>query len=218
MYQCTGSVIDKSFILTAGHCLITGDTAKSVVPPRNVTIVFSHSLKDIRVLEVIVHEGLNSTYLMNDIALLRLTKPLVLSPDKGLSAICLPKPYNKYSGKVIAAGWGNINTTTSSSKLQEATLYVDDRCFIDLSFLYKDPSFICMYGVKQHSFLCMGDSGGPIMRYKNGRFQILGVVSNSVNYVEKSNVCAKPNGRTTATKISYYLKWIYNRGVKPFCY
>lgn len=93
--------------LTAAHCLTYMDmheltiragewntkSRDEPIPPQ-----------DILVQEVLLHPSFHAASLKNDIALLFLVEPVVLTDSVGV--ICLPNLKMDVDGKCIAAGWG----------------------------------------------------------------------------------------------------------------
>lgn len=74
---CSGSLISRSFVLTAGSCLIGSETqATALLGASDITRVGEFLL----VSQIIVHENLNSD-LDNDIGLLRLQRQILLNAN-----------------------------------------------------------------------------------------------------------------------------------------
>jgi len=84
---CGGSIISSSWVITAAHCVF-GNT------PSQITIYagsnFPQSGSQIKVAsQIIVHPNYIPATYENDIALLRLASPLIMS-DPNISPICIP--------------------------------------------------------------------------------------------------------------------------------
>jgi secreted trypsin-like serine protease len=183
---CTGAVINANWILTAAHCLLNknaSDTICAFGASRN-----SNQTIDAQLLvphpdftDEVYEGGQNlSTF---DIALIRLSKPLVFS--NVLSPICLPsKQYDFSNTTFIAAGWGlkdYVDTQSFAETLQETTLKADS-CSASTAFADKKictVNTVGAVGVGSPS-PCRGDSGGPLMLLDNGKYVAVGVSSYGV--------------------------------------
>jgi len=124
---------------------------------------------------------------------------------------CLPPHGEDYVGKMAwVTGWG---TTTENGKqatvLQELELkIVDDKTCYDAMTgalgTYWGQTFadeqLCAGGEKGKDG-CQGDSGGPFVFDRNGKFELVGVVSWGLG-------CARPGVYGIYAELDHYLPWI----------
>ena len=123
---CGGSIISPSYILTAGHC-IDGRSAWSIKAYLGSTTLQQGEVRTIS--RIYKHpnyvEDPRGQYVLNDIALLKLTSQLNLN-DSSLAKVCLPKRKTELSEttNLIAVGWGTRyeGALSPSTSLQQVTL------------------------------------------------------------------------------------------------
>lgn len=104
---CGGSIISSSWIITAAHCV--EDYSVSLITIYAGSIGVWTGTQKRAVSQVIVHPNFNSRTYENDIALLRLASPLIMS-DPNISPICVPSTDSATS---VSREWPPEGTTVS---------------------------------------------------------------------------------------------------------
>ncbi|CAH1989303.1 unnamed protein product [Acanthoscelides obtectus] len=164
--------------------------------------------------EVIVHKNFNTASFENDIALVKLSKPVELS--QAIKTIALPESEgddDTYDGEdVISTGWGLTRDTPDatindiSAVLEEVTLQTTTYDICKAYFkmdeekdgvVYVTHKNICTSGTGIKG-TCEGDSGGPLQF--NGT--LIGIVSIGTDECETGSP-------SIFTRVDRFLDWIH---------
>ena len=135
--------------------------------------------QNIPVEKIILHEHFNNTNLQNDIALIKLKRPILFNSH--VSPICLPNFDFPTGTTCYVTGWGKPGPLASPSDiLQETTVPLLDHATCKTHFRNVNQVTIdmrCAGKVGQSQGSCKGDSGGPLACERDGRWYLAGITS-----------------------------------------
>uniref|UniRef100_A0A8C5LLU1 Coagulation factor XI n=1 Tax=Leptobrachium leishanense TaxID=445787 RepID=A0A8C5LLU1_9ANUR len=213
-HACGGSIINKQWMVTAAHCVfhfnkpslwnIYGGFVN--LSELNLTTPF------FEVEQIIIHSLYDATDISNDIALLKLKRP-VLSTDNILP-ICLPPKENQLviPDYCWVTGWGYTEETGNSSNfLQKAKLPILSTEQCQTKYLSKkiDNDVVCAGYEHGTIDACKGDSGGPLTCQIDKTWYLIGITS-------WGEGCARAGKPGVYTRVSSYIDWIHENSLQNF--
>ncbi|GJQ73810.1 CLIPC1 [Trypoxylus dichotomus] len=215
--RCGGTLISDRFVLTAGHCV---DESRGVVPisvrlgDLNITNPNDDTyVQEIQVKKVYVHPDFKQPIQYNDLALIELVRPVVLSVF--LKPACLYTNQTLNLNQALITGWGRTEEHVASDHLLKAavSIFPQQRCnerYANLQRVFPNGINynieVCAGSYTTNKDICSGDSGGPLQVYSTDVYcshYLVGVTSFSLK-------CGQPNSPSVYTKVYPYLEWIEN--------
>lgn len=203
---CTGTLIGKGVVLTAGHCF----DPKVTQGLDGFRIIFdSNSNYHVRQGRVsITHQNYNSSGgYDHDIALAFFNGEI----PEGYSPVAYDQDANaNYAGRdVYVYGYGRTRDlneegrsffTTSSGFLHRGVLKVDQDFGRFKDRYMTDP--------KVATYTCYGDSGGPQFFHESGVLKVVGINSAVYGKRDKNGNTYCRGSRAQATRVAYFSSWI----------
>ncbi|CAF4369257.1 unnamed protein product [Rotaria socialis] len=217
---CSGTILSDSYILTAAHCVENINESSLLLGKITIaTGIYSRSqqCQTIRkVDQIFIHPNWTAHVngFRNDIAILHLTESLDFSTNLLIARTCLPSQSNstnditKYppsNSSLVVIGW-NFRTTLNSTArdiLQQATLisihHNHSSCAASINHI---ETQFCAGRYEGCKGTCVGESGGPILRWIGDRWEQVGIVSYGLDN------CESANHQMIFTRITAYYDWI----------
>ncbi|KAI7809418.1 serine protease 56 [Triplophysa rosa] len=202
--MCGGVLVDSSWVVTATHCFAGSRSESSwtaVVGEFDLTKTDPDE-QVMKVNRIITHPKFNPKTFNNDIALVELSSPVILS--ERVTPVCLPSDLDPPTGTpCLVAGWGSLyEDGPSADVVMEAKvpLLSQTTCRNALGKELLTNTMFCAGYLSGGIDSCQGDSGGPLIFQDrlSGRFQLFGITSWGDGCGEKG----KPGVYTRVTAFS----------------
>ncbi|XP_068441625.1 transmembrane protease serine 2-like [Clinocottus analis] len=205
-HRCGGAVISPYWIVTAAHCVARASSPEDwavyagVVDPLGTLFNPARSVS-----RVLAHEGFNWLTRSNDIALMRLSKPLGIAASSDIRPVCLPNV-----GVNVTApqkGWITRFSPTDSGSLHltEAQVSLMNAAYCNSSTAHDgriSQDMLCAKETEAVANKCHTDSGGPLVSLKDGVWWLIG---DSV----WGEHCTERNKPGVYGNVTFFLEWIY---------
>ncbi len=187
---CTGTLVARRTVLTAGHCVVPADGATTF---SKYEVYFGSNAKSatarwIPVASIAGHPNYNpQVFGAYDVGV------LVLAEDAPVQPVGVANALPDLTGQVVThVGFGTTVSVNSNMKFGAGSLKYT------VSLPVTEQSDITLRTGNGQSGICNGDSGGPAFVSVNGSDVVVGVHS----YIDDNATCLQ-NGFSARTDLSY---------------
>ncbi|XP_049870792.1 trypsin-1-like isoform X2 [Pectinophora gossypiella] len=203
-FHCGASVLTKEYVLTAAHCVrkLKRTKIRVILGDHDQTITSESAAIMRAVTSIVRHRSFDADSYNNDIALLKLRKPISFS--KIIKPVCLPPASLEPAGKQgVVVGWGRTSAggqlPAIVQEVRVPILSLQQCRGMKYRASRITNNMLCAGRASTDS--CQGDSGGPLLVQDGDKFQIVGIVSWGVG-------CGRPGYPGVYTRITRYLPWL----------
>ncbi|XP_055342964.1 trypsin-2-like [Paramacrobiotus metropolitanus] len=222
-FFCGGSVIDKKWILTAGHCCVHMiETRESV---EFEVFVGTHRRQDVQsrdiyaVARIFIHPHYSNpeTGGANDICLLELEREVTF--NQRVQPVRLTHSVWPAGTECWTSGWGSINfmvtTVIQADALQNTpvSLVSENNCrnAYVAAGVYMNIGSHSVCALRAGAGPCRTDSGGPLMCQRGNQWELVGVTSGGSPYG-----CGHPLFPSLFANVVNFRDWISSTTGIPF--
>nr|AAC39131.1 midgut-specific serine protease 2 [Stomoxys calcitrans] len=171
---CGGSIISEDIVVTAAHCMQSHSASEFKVRLGSTQYNTGGELVEVKAFKF--HENYNSGTMKNDVAVIKLARPVKESATIRFVKLADKTPAT--GTPAVVTGWGTtcfMACNTLPKTLQKVVVdIVDEKTCASSEYKYGSkikPTMVCAYAEDKDA--CQGDSGGPLVA--GGK--LVGVVS-----------------------------------------
>ncbi|XP_058124266.1 uncharacterized protein LOC131285364 [Anopheles ziemanni] len=223
VYSCGGSLVRDRFVITAAHCVINANNGYPRSKDSFLVQLGHHELgvaeegcsQTVGVQTVYVHPEYRSGVQRHDLAILELERPVRFN-DRVLP-ICLDNDDEDQSGafyrnvgKVPGWGYTEFDDVSSWLRMTEVPIVNYTRCLSNNpdGFYHSIHDGMFCGGYANGTNVCNGDSGGGLVTYRNGHWELQGIVSFTALREDMDKVLCDTQQYAGFVKVRYYKAWI----------
>lgn len=206
---CGGTLLDKRWVLTAGHCTMGVTHFDVYLGTRSMQDTEQLGGLVLRSNKFIVHERFNPEIAANDIALVKLPEDVTFTARIRPASLPSHQRNNEFTGmSVVASGWGAMVEMTSTDAMQYTELKVISNAECSEEYDVVTAGVMCAKGLKDET-VCTGDSGGPLVL--KGTQILVGITSFGPADGEAGGGCERTTVPGGFTRVTHYLDWIESK-------
>lgn len=233
-FRCGAVVVSRSWVLTAGHCVIDYDGrypdsvyGNYVAPSFLDVLAGTQSLgsggQQVHVAAVYPHPSYDYGTSDYDVALLRLARPISAEEIAVIGTTASELPLDDAGTTAIVSGWGTTSSGGSiSTQLRYVGVPIQTHATCGNAYYpgfkpggevleYHASNMICAGPLSGGKDSCQGDSGGPLaVQAPDASWRLVGTVSFGLG-------CARPGYPGVYQRLTASSSWIGNaRRFGPF--
>ena len=198
---CGGAIYNSRTVITAAHCVDGRTPSQLSIRYNSLNHGFGGTI--ISVSSIVVHPSYSSATINNDIAVVRLSSPMILGQTQA-RAIPLPAQGSDPApgASALISGWGTTSEGGSlPAALRVATVPIVSRATAQSQYGTSSitTNMIAAGLTSGGVDACQADSGGPLV--------VGGVLAGITSW---GIGCARPNYPGIYTRVGNYVTWIQN--------
>ncbi|CAN5618012.1 hypothetical protein BH10ACT1_BH10ACT1_35790 [soil metagenome] len=193
--RCGATVLSRSWVLTAAHCVFDTKTRAAMAPSTFDVFTGTNSLlgggQRARVAQVLVHPDYTGIDNDDDVALLRLARPTNAPAISITSGQGADQALDDAGIDATTIGWGSLNSGSyqypTTSRYVTVPVQDDATCASAYpqrpkagavrGLEFRSATMLCAGPLEGGRDSCQGDSGGPLVAPVAGGWRQIGVVS-----------------------------------------
>ncbi|XP_042206460.1 trypsin-1-like isoform X2 [Homarus americanus] len=200
---CGGSVYDYTTIISAAHCFSMIDLELVQVVAGEHDCSKDEGFEQVSTIKkIILHPDFNDQTYMNDIAIIKLMKPLHYTDH--VQPLRLPPSGVKVEGECLVSGWGALEENgqhVNTPKKLEVPIWSREDCSNSYNDYVIYESMMCAGYEEGGKDACHRDSGGPLACESDETTYLGGVVSWGYG-------CARPFRPSIYTDLTFFEDWL----------